>query len=300
LDRKELLQGVRLNCIKIAPRKRVVNINPGEWTSPFEGKGFETRGFRDYALGDDPRAVHLATSVRRGVKTIVERVALRDLTVVILLDLSPSMRVREKFKIQLMTAALLIYSAWKAETTFSLAIYDGEHVNSYGPSVGARHFYKLYSLLWDIYSGLDGERSVAGRRTILRNSFIPHSIVFYCSDFLDESGDIVDAMQQWRQVYRYDFIPVVIQDEFEHSFPIISDGTFIRLENPETGRQEELWISKNDCHEIRAINEERFRRLVDFFRGKNINIIHVGNADLPKIRKDILGFFELRKRGGAK
>jgi len=300
LDRKELLQGVRLNCIKIAPRKRVVSVNPGEWTSPFEGKGFETRGFRDYQLGDDPRAVHLSTSVRRGTKTIVERVALRDLTVVIMLDLSPSMMVREKPEMQLIAAALLMYSAWKAETTFSLAIYDGEHVNSFGRSVGTRHFYKLYSALWDIYSSYGKTRSGIGRPVHMRHAFPQNSILFYCSDYLSEQGDITETIQLWKQVYRYDLIPVVIQDEFEYTFPIISSGTFVLMNNPETGWQEEMWISKDDCEEMRAINEQRLRLLTEFFNSKGIGTIHVDNTDLNKLRMSVLRFFEQRKRGGAK
>jgi len=78
LDGKLLLQEIRGRPIDLVPGKKVVSINPGEWTSPFEGKGYEPLGYRDFQIGDNPRHVHLPTSARRGIPTIVERVALRD------------------------------------------------------------------------------------------------------------------------------------------------------------------------------------------------------------------------------
>ena len=274
-------------------------MHPGEWTSLFVGKGFETRGFRDFELGDDLRAVHLATSVRRGVRTVVERVALRDLTVMIVLDVSPSMKVRNKFDIQMIAAALLLYSAWQAETTFGLAIHDGETINSYGRSIGTRHFYKLYNKLWDLYSSDGEKRDGLGRHTHLRRSFQQSSMLFYISDFLDKKGNLVDIVHLWRQSKRYDFIPIVIQDEFEHTFPVFDSGTFLGLDNPETGNQNEIWISRKDTEEIRSINESRFQSLTDSFNKNNTFSLHFPTADIHDIAMTFIGFFEQRKRRGT-
>ena len=48
LDGKLLLQEIRGRPIDLVPGKKVVSINPGEWTSPFEGKGYEPFGYRDF------------------------------------------------------------------------------------------------------------------------------------------------------------------------------------------------------------------------------------------------------------
>jgi len=254
---------------------------------------------QDFELGDDPRAIHLVTSVRRGTPTIVERVALRDLTIMIVLDLSPSMMVRKKFDIQMISAALLLYSAWQAETTFGLAIHDGETINSFGRSIGTRHFYKLYNKLWDLYSSEGEKRDGLGRRTHLRRSFPQSSILFYCSDLLDEKGSLVDIVHLWRQSNRYDFIPIIIQDEFEYTFPVFDSGTFLGLNNPETGSQNEIWISRKDTEEIRTINESRFQSLTDSFNKNNTFSIHIPTTDIHDITMSFIGFFEQRKRRGT-
>ncbi|MGY8814817.1 MAG: DUF58 domain-containing protein [Gammaproteobacteria bacterium] len=300
MNRKDLLQDISLNPVKIIPGRRVVSMTPGEWTSPYIGKGFETRGFRDFELGDDPRAVHLSTSVRRGTPTIVERVALRDLTIMIVLDLSPSILVRNKFNMQMIVAALLLYSAWKSETTFGLAFHDGEYINSFGCSIGTRHFYKLYNKLWQIFSSEGDDRGGVIRHMHLRRSFPQNSIIFYCSDFLDSGGDLIDVMHLWRQSHRYDFIPVVIQDEFEFTFPIMDAGTFIGLNNPETGDRDELWISKSDSKEIRDINESRFQNLIESFNKNNTFSIHINQTDIHETAMNFIKFFEERKRRGAR
>jgi uncharacterized protein (DUF58 family) len=108
VDAKQVLRDVRRRPVRFIPGKPAISIFPGEWPSPFEGKGFEPRRFRDFTLGDNPRHVHLPTSARRGVPTIVERVALRDVKIMVAIDLSPSMLVREKLAIQFAAAALLL------------------------------------------------------------------------------------------------------------------------------------------------------------------------------------------------
>jgi len=300
LNRKDLLQDIRLKPIKIVPGRRVISMTPGEWTSPFTGKGFETKGFRDFELGDDLRAIHLATSVRRSVPTIVERVALRDLTVVVVLDLSPSMLVRKKIDIQITAAALLLYSAWQAETTFGLSIQNGDSVKSFGCSIGTRHFYKLYEKLWQIYLSHGSNQAGLGRKMHLRRSFPQSSIIFFCSDFLNGSGELINIIHLWRQTHRYDFIPVIIQDEFEYTFPKITLSTFLDFYNPETGGQDELWISKDDSEEIQAINELRYKNLTELFNKNNTFTIHIPKLSVSDIAMNFIKFFEGRKRRGTK
>ena len=114
MDLKELLREIPRTPIGIVPRKRVVNLLPGQWTSPLEGKGFEPMGYRDFVMGDDPRRINLPASARRAAPIIVERVALRELKVMVVVDNSASMRVRDKLAIQLQAAALVLYFAWQS------------------------------------------------------------------------------------------------------------------------------------------------------------------------------------------
>ena len=296
MDSKQLLHEIRGRPVNFVPGKKVVSVAPGEWTSPYEGKGYEPLGYRDFEIGDDPRRINLPATARRGVPTIVERVALRDFEVMIVVDQSSSMLVREKLAIQLGAAALLLYSAWKSETTFGLAVKTAKSVHSFGMGIGSRHFYHLYRRLWEVFSqGKEGP--LKGTRTIpLSHCLPPNAMLIYCSDFLEATGGLVNLSALKLVVHRYDFIPVIIQDEFEYSFPLITHGTFISFSNPETMEQEEVWISPVNAQNINFAHESRFQDLISEFGTPGIRCLHVGKSDLKETGRQIDQFF--RRRSG--
>ena len=294
MDAKQVLRDVRRRPVRFIPGKPAVSIFPGEWPSPFEGKGFEPRRFRDFALGDNPRHVHLPTSARRGVPTIIERVALRDVKIMVAIDLSPSMLVREKLAIQFAATALLLYSAWKSETTFGFAVRGGEALNSFGFGIGSRHFYRLYRQLYRIFSG-EEDKQLRGEQASLSSALPSNAMLVYCSDFLQASGDLVELQALWKAVGRYDFIPVVVQDELEYSFPVMPGGSFIPFANPETGRREELWISRRRADEIRALHRSRFETLTSAMSRRGVRSIHLDTANVQEVGRRIDLFFRQRK-----
>jgi uncharacterized protein (DUF58 family) len=294
LDARTLLRQIRYRPVTLIPRKRVVSLYPGEWPSPFEGKGFEPLRFRDFAMGDDPRRVHVPTSTRRRRPTIIERVALRDLRVMVVVDPSPSMRVRSKRDVQLAAAALLLYSAWQAETTFGLAVQRGPVIQTFGLGIGSRHFHRLYRTLWALFTGDD--RRLAGRRMPLRRSLPPNAMLLYCSDFLAPHGAPAELRAFRKTVHRFDFVPIVIQDEFEYSFPAIPGGTFLRVSNPETGERDEVWISPAEAVRIRALHESRFHQVTTALGGDSSQCIHLPDPDVHGIVKSVDRFFQRRRR----
>lgn len=292
---RDLLRQIRYRPVTLVPRKRVVSVHPGEWPSPFEGKGFEPLRFRDFQLGDDPRRIHVPTSIRHGAPMLVERVALRDLRVMVAVDASASMLVREKADVQLAAAALLLYSAWQAETTFGLAVQRGTVMQAFGLGIGSRHFYRLYRTLWDLFSE-GGRRPVAGRRMPLSRFLPPHAMLLYCSDFLAPNGAPADLRGLGRLVRRYDFVPVVVQDEFECSFPVIPRGTFIRCANPETGERDEVWISEAEARRIREVHGARFQEVTAALGRNGTQCIHLESPNVQDIVKRIDTFFQRRRK----
>ena len=296
MDSKQLLHDVRGRPVSFVPGKKVVSIAPGEWTSPFEGKGYEPLGYRDFEIGDDPRRINLPATARRGQPTIVERVALRDFKSMVVVDHSPSMLVRDKLEIQLGAAALLLYSAWQSETTYGLAVRTPYGVSSFGMGIGSRHFYHLYRRLLGVFDDAAKDPLKGTRRMPLSRCLPPNAMFIYCSDFLDSTGKLVDLGMLKRAVQRYDFIPVIIQDEFESSFPVIPHGTFIAFSNPETGEREEAWISPDMARNIRAVHEQRFAGLVQSLGVPGSRSIHLDAADVRQSASRIDSFF--RRRSG--
>lgn len=295
MDGRLLLAEIRGRPIDLVPGKKVISINPGEWTSPFEGKGFEPRGYRDFVLGDSPRQIHLPTSARRGVPTIVERVALRDFKLMIIVDLSPSMRVRDKLRIQHEAAAIMLYAAWQAETTFALAVRTAEGIHSYGLGIGSRHFYHSFRILWSLCTD-DEHFRLRGSTIHLRRCLPPNAMLLYCSDFLDEDGGITRVQPLLRAVTRYDFIPIVIQDQLEVSFPHSRHDSLISFGNPETAVREDFWVSKSAAERIAMIHETRYRELVAQFAKRDIKPLHLDESGVNGIRATIDTYFRRRRR----
>lgn len=294
MDHRQLLHDIRGKPVTFVPGKKVISIAPGEWTSPYEGKGYEPLGYREFEIGDDPRRINLPATARRGQPTIVERVALRDFKVMVVVDHSPSMQVRAKLDIQLEAAALLLYSAWQSETTYGLAVRTSYGISSFGMGIGSRHFYHLYRRLLGIFSWNEKERLKGTRRMPLSRCLPANAMFLYCSDFLDSTGKLVDLPSLKRAVQRYDFIPVIIQDEFESSFPVIPYGTFIAFANPETGEREEAWISPDTAKQIRHVHELRFLELVQALGPLGTRSIHLSSPGVQNTARDIDSFFRRR------
>lgn len=295
MDGKLLLQEIRGRPIDLVPGKQVISINPGEWTSPFEGKGFEPRGYRDFEIGDSPRLIHLPTSARRGVPTIVERVALRDFKLMIIVDLSPSMRVRNKLRIQHEAAAILLHAAWQAEATFALAVRTAEGIHSYGLGIGSRHFYHLYRILWSLCTD-DEHFRLRGSTINLRRCLPPNAMLLYCSDFLDMDGGITRVRDLLRAVGRYDFIPIIIQDQLENSFPQPRHAALIAFGNPETAVREDFWVSRSAARRIAALHETRFGELLEQFSKRDIKAMHLDEPGVKGIHATINTYFRRRRR----
>ena len=298
MDGRLLLAEIRGRPIDLVPGKKVISINPGEWTSPFEGKGFEPRGYRDFVLGDSPRQIHLPTSARRGVPTIVERVALRDFKLMIIVDLSPSMRVRDKLRIQHEAAAIMLYAAWQAETTFALAVRTAEGIHSYGLGIGSRHFYHSFRILWSLCTD-DEHFRLRGSTIHLRRCLPPNAMLLYCSDFLDEDGGIARVQPLLRAITRYDFIPIVIQDQLEVSFPHSRHDSLISFGNPETAVREDFWVSQSAAERIAMIHETRYRELVAQFAKRDIKPLHLYESGVNGIRATIDTYFRRRRRSSS-
>lgn len=295
MDGKLLLAEVRGRPIDLVPGKKVISINPGEWTSPFEGKGFEPRGYRDFAIGDSPRQIHLPTSARRGVPTIVERVALRDFKLMIVVDLSPSMRIRNKLRMQHEAAALMLHAAWKAETTFALAVRTAAGIHSYGLGIGSKHFYHSYRILWSLCTD-DEHFRLRGSTIHLRRCLPPNAMLLFCSDFLDADGGVTGVAHLLRSVTRYDFIPVILQDRLEVSFPQARHASLISFGNPETAVRDDFWVSQTSAQRIARLHEARFAELLELFRKRDIRHLHLDEPGVEGIHTAINAYFRRRRR----
>jgi hypothetical protein len=106
----------------------------------------------------------------------------------------------------------------------------------------------------------------------------------------------MDLQALKRGSQRYDFIPVIIQDEFESTFPKFEQGTFIAFSNPETGEREDAWMSPAEARKIKTLHEQRFNELTEAVGSPGARSIHLDDPDVMTSIKKIDSFF--RKRTG--
>ncbi|NIP80285.1 MAG: DUF58 domain-containing protein [Gemmatimonadetes bacterium] len=182
---REVLRQVRL--IELRTRGWVNTLFSGEYHSVFKGQGMEFAEVREYQPGDDVRTIDWNVTARMGHPYVKKHVEERELTVMLLVDLSGSeqfgTRGRLKAELAAELAAVLALSAIRNNDRVGLLIFTDHVEHVVPPKKGRRHVLRLIRDLLafrprgrgtDIASALD----YAGR-------MLPHrSILFVLSDFL--------------------------------------------------------------------------------------------------------------------
>ena len=294
--RSEIVRSIGRRPVPITPLRPAIQQTSGEWLSRQAGEGLDFRTYRSYNLGDDPRSVHLATTIRTGEQTVIERVALRDLCLLVVLDCSPSMAVRRKADMLLAAALIMIYSGVRMEMRVGAVIAEEDGYLSLGMGSGQRFASRLLARVEDVCrsAGAGNESLPALRRVPLKRLLPPGGILMYMSDFLDEGGEVRAFPAFAGAVRRYDFIPVVIQDEFECSFPELHDDTLMEFVDPETGVLQDVWLSPEERARLRSLHEERFRRLEHMFHAHGARPIHIGEPGIGHVYTAMNRYFLAR------
>jgi uncharacterized protein (DUF58 family) len=85
---KEIAAQVRR--IELRTRRLVESLFSGEYRSVFKGRGLELLDLREYQAGDDVRSIDWNVTARRGAPFVKEYVEERELSALIIVDLSAS------------------------------------------------------------------------------------------------------------------------------------------------------------------------------------------------------------------
>jgi uncharacterized protein (DUF58 family) len=226
---KEILKKVKR--IEITTRGLVNEVFSGEYHSVFKGRGMEFAEVREYQMGDDIRNIDWNVSARMGhpyVKVFDEE---RELTVMLMVDVSSSSNFgtssQMKGEVAAELSAVLAFSAIKNNDKVGLIIFSDKIEKFIPPRKGKQHvlrvireilYYKPEEAQTDLNSALEYLSRVIKRR----------SIVFLISDFLTENYH--KALQVANN--KHDIIAIDILDPREVDLPNVG---IIELEDAETG-----------------------------------------------------------------
>ncbi|MBI3270218.1 MAG: DUF58 domain-containing protein [Planctomycetes bacterium] len=281
----------KVQRIQIVANRAVNDLLAGQYHSVFRGRGMEFDEVREYQPGDDVRAIDWNVTARTGSPYIKRFSEERELTVLLLVDVSASGAFgsgeRSKLELVVEVAALLMFSALKNNDKVGLLLFCDTVLAYYPPRKGKGNCLRLIRELLAarpvardtrLDVALDFLNGVQKRRTV----------VFLVSDFIGpEAGRALSSANR-----RHDVIAVTVTDPREHALP---DVGFLSLADAETGEVVEVDTSHPA---VRALFE---RRAADRARTLTQTLRKSGVDELPiDTREDYLKslrrFFHMRER----
>lgn len=286
---KELLKQVRQ--IEIRTRGLVNQVFSGEYHSVFKGRGMEFSEVREYQFGDDIRNIDWNVTARFGhpfIKIFEEE---RELTVILLVDLSGSLLFGtvEKTKQQIAAelSAILAFSAMKNNDKVGLILFTDKIEKFVPPRKGKKHVLRVIREVLSF--GPKGKTTnIKSALEYMNNAIKKKSIVFLLSDFMDEGYEKILRIVG----KKHDLIGVVLNDRREYDLPKIG---MIKLTDNETG--EERWIDTSDSNvqkTVREMKQKITRNRKSLFLTSRLDSIEV-NTDENYV-KPLVHFFRMRER----
>ncbi|MCK4947663.1 MAG: DUF58 domain-containing protein [Candidatus Aureabacteria bacterium] len=290
--KKEIFKKVR--HIQIYTTKVVNEALSGAYKSVFKGSGAEFEEVREYVPGDDVRNIDWNVTARMGSPFVKLYVEERELTVILLVDMSRSnmfgTRVQMKNEIAAQLSAALAFSAIKNNDKVGLIIFTDKIEKYVPPKKGKKHvlrvireilFFKPSGRKTNLTSAIDFANSV----------LIKKSVLFVISDFYD-TGFKKPMMIASK---KHDVIAVHVKDSLEYSIP---RAGIVQFEDAETGEVALVNTSnlkfKEKYEEITTAGRDELYRLI---RSMNIDVISIETD--KSVFEPLEKFFRMRTRRSA-
>ncbi len=226
----EILRQVKL--LELRTRGLVNSLFTGEYRSVFKGQGMEFAEVREYQPGDEVRSIDWNVTARMGKPYVKRYIEERELTVMLVVDLSGSERfgTRQRFKSELASelAAVLAMSAIRNNDRVGTVLFTDRIEHVVPPRKGRRHALRLIRdlLVWEpVGRGTDLAAALEYTGKMLGHK----AIVFVVSDF--QSEDLEQPLKLLAQ--RHDVVAVTVDDPSEQLLPDVGLARFV---DPESGR----------------------------------------------------------------
>jgi len=241
VEASELLKKVRK--IEIKTRGLSKNIFAGEYHSAFKGRGMAFSEVREYQYGDDIRSIDWNVTARFNhpyIKIFEEE---RELTVMLLVDISNSRTfgTQSKLKKNLITeiAAVLSFSAIQNNDKIGVILFSDKVEKFIPPKKGRTHTLRIIRELLE-FEPENQETNISEALRYLTNAIKKRSTAFIISDFIDDNPQT--GFPRFDEALRianrkHDVIALKIYDKRETELP---DVGLIRFKDAETGKY--AWV----------------------------------------------------------
>ncbi|MBU1096233.1 MAG: DUF58 domain-containing protein [Ignavibacteriae bacterium HGW-Ignavibacteriae-2] len=286
---REILKQVKQ--IEIRTRGVVNEVFSGEYHSVFKGRGMEFAEVREYMVGDDIRSIDWNVTARFGhpyVKVFEEE---RELTVMLLVDLSGSLVFgsveKTKQRIAAELTSILAFSAMKNNDKVGLILFTDTIEKFVPPRKGRSHVLRI---IRDVLSF-----EPRGNQTDLRSAleYFHHtikkkSIAFLISDFIDKGYDrILNIAGR-----KHDLVGIALHDPRERDLP---KAGLIKFRDAETGKIRFIDTSNKEVRDkfYSALSDnENYRKDLFLKAGLDSIKIDIGQSYV----KPLVNFFKAREK----
>ena len=289
METKELLKKVRQ--LEIRTRGIVNQVFSGEYHSVFKGRGMEFSEVREYQPGDEIRTIDWNVTARLNhpfVKIFEEE---RELTVMLLVDMSGSQffgsQAAMKRDIAVELSTILAFSAMKNNDKVGAIIFTDQIEQFIPPRKGKTHALRIVRELLS-FEPKSNKTSLDVGLKYLNRVQKKRAIVFLMSDFLDKGYERALRIAG----KRHDLVGIVLLDRREKELPKVGLMTFL---DAETGRQQ--WIDTSDrkvrnAHAAYWNAMQQARR--SLFLKSKLDAVEI-RLDQPYM-KPLTDFFRMRER----
>ncbi len=286
---QEILKKVRQ--IEIRTRHLVTESLAGQYHSVFKGRGMDFEEVREYLPGDEVRSIDWNVTARTGRPFVKKFTEERELTILLLVDVSASGNFgstpQSKRELSAELASVLAFSAIRNSDKVGLILFTDQVEYYIPPKKGRRHVLRVIrEVLFhepkhrgtNITQALDFANKVITRR----------AVAFLISDF--QASGYHRALQLTGK--RHDLVAIEIVDPRERQLHAVG---LLTIEDAETGEQLELDTSRPDVQaRFQETAEKRLAAVRQGLRSTGVDVLEL-STEKPYLPA-LLQFFATRKK----
>ncbi len=312
--------------IQFVTGRQVANVMAGAYLSVFKGRGMEFDEVRPYVPGDDVRSIDWNVTARTGEPYVKRFVEERELTVMLVCDVSHSQDFgsgrRSKLEAAVELCALLALSAVESGDKVGLLLFHGAADTYIPPRKGDKHALRIIRevfarghdapatvaprfraselprRVWAWFRTLQGQTaatprsatSIAAALEFCRKVLPRRTVMFLISDFLDDG--YLEVLRNANR--KHDVVAAVVTDPREQVF---EPAGLVTLEDAETGATR-LIDTRSAAYraEVTRQTEARHVRLADSLRSSGVDMLTIDAQ--ASVVDPLLKFVRERERRG--
>ncbi len=286
---REVLKKIRK--IHIRTNYMVNDIFAGEYESAFRGRGMEFEEVRSYSPGDDVRDIDWNVTARFGQPFVKLYREERELTIMLLVDVSSSFlfgtQPQLKHELAAELASVLAFAATKSNDKVGLIIFS-DHIEKFiPPKKGTTHVWRVIKEVLQ-HQPVSTKTDITAALNYLNQVTKRKAVAFLVSDFI--AAGYEKALRVTNK--KHDLISICITDPRELELPAAG---IVEVQDAETGELQLIDTADRNFRKGYALlAEKRLSDTFELFRSAGVDYIDI-RTNVPYI-DPILKFFRLREK----